>query len=541
MKTISRNPATGEPIGEVPLTSREEAIAIFATAWAAQKKWVELPFAHRERALVKVQNNLVARKEEVARTISLENGKTLVDAMATEVLPAILGLDFYRREARQLCKKKAVRGGSIALYNKRSFTIREPWGVVGIISPWNYPFAIPFSEVVMALLMGNAVVLKVASDTQLVAQEIKKCFENCDLPEGLVSVVNIPGREVGPFFIEQNVDKLFFTGSVAVGKELMNLASEKLIPLVLELGGADAAIVCEDADLNLACGGVLWAGFSNAGQSCAGVQRVLVHETVYEPFAQMLAERVKSLRVGVGQDFDIDMGPMVSMRQRDEVGRQVSESIAMGARVLEGSARADRLGRADRLAGELGGTGSLAGANATYSAPFYPPTILVDCPLDAPILREEVFGPVIALLPFATEADAISIANGIGLALTASVWSRNKRRAELLAIKINAGTVMINDHLMAHGLAETPWGGFGESGFGKTHGRAGLEEMSRLKTVVHDILPARKQNIFWPPYSKKMYEGIVAIIDSLYDTSLWARLRALPKMVRIFLRYFSRK
>lgn len=492
---------------------------MFKQARLAQAEWAKTSYRERARILLRVRDRLLADADAIARTISMDNGKTELDALATEVLPAAMAIGFYARAGKDYTRAKRIRGGNIALFNKKSYLHYEPWGVVGIISPWNYPFSIPFSEVIMALLMGNAVILKVASDTPQVAAAIVKCFEGVGLPAGLFSLLNLPGKEAGKALIENRVDKLFFTGSVQVGKELMAMASEKLIPVVLELGGADAAIICEDADLALTAGGILWAGFSNAGQSCAGVQRVLIHENIYDEFAALLAKKVAALRVGSGLAPDTDMGPLISPRQRDTVRAQVDECIRMGAKVLAAGSIPD-------------------GAEADKNAAWYPATILADCPPDSPIMAEEVFGPVVGLVKFTDEAEAIRLANSSSMGLTASVWSRDRKRARALAAQIEAGSVMINDHLMSHGLAETPWGGYRDSGIGLTHSRLGLEEMLRVKTVIDDSLPFRKRNIFWHPYSRQVYEGLKSIIIALYAKKPGQRLKALPGLVRIFFRYF---
>jgi succinate-semialdehyde dehydrogenase/glutarate-semialdehyde dehydrogenase len=414
------------------------------------------------------------------------------------------------------------------MFNKRSRIIYKPYGVVAIISPWNYPFAIPFSEVVMALLAGNAVLLKVASDTLEVGRALAGIFSEADLPEGLFSYVELPGREAGPAFISGGVDKLFFTGSTAVGRELMALAAPRLLPLVLELGGADAAIVCDDADLDRAAVGILWSGFSNAGQSCGGVQRVLVHKDVYEAFLEKLCALVERLRIGDGPDAD--MGPMTSLRQKRAVQKQVEACVAAGAVVAaKSSAAPGKAAAGDDPARWYAGDGL-----------FVPALVLTHVTEDMPVMAEEIFGPVVAVISAADDQEALRIANRSSYGLTGSVWSRNSRRAKGLAARINAGAVMINDHLMSHGLAETPWGGFGDSGLGRTHGELGFREMCKAQVIVDDILPGVKRNLWWHPYSEQVFRGMRAILDLLAGPSLSRRLRAIPRVVKIFFRYWEK-
>jgi succinate-semialdehyde dehydrogenase/glutarate-semialdehyde dehydrogenase len=329
----------------------------------------------------------------------------------------------------------------------------------------------------------------------------------------------MPGAEAGPAFIAGGVDKLFFTGSTAVGRKLTALAAPRLLPLVLELGGADAAIVRADADLDRAAAGIVWAGFSNAGQSCGGVQRVLVHREVYPAFLEKLKVLVSRLRPG--DDEEADMGPLITARQKEAVERQVAACLDMGARIAVQS---------PVPAGDGPGSGDR----------FYPATVLVNLSPDMPIMREELFGPVLGVQPVMDDREALEIANTSPYGLTGSVWSRNRRQARGIAVKINAGAVMINDHLMSHGLAETPWGGFGDSGLGRTHGEPGFREMLKMKVIVEETLPGAKRNIWWQPYSAAVYRGLQAIGELLSAPSAGRRLRAIPGVLKIVFRYWKK-
>ena len=277
--TICRNPATGEILGYSPLTPVAELKTIFANAKIAQKSWARLTIRRRTKYLSSVRDYITRHANEIAAVISKENGKTCIDALSGDVMPAVMGVDYYLKHAAKFLKKRTVSPGNILLANKLSRIWRVPYGIIGIISPWNYPFNIPFAEVMMGLLAGNAVVLKTATQTQMVGRLIEKCFQAADLPNGIFNFVNVPGRLAGSAFLQNGVDKLFFTGSLAVGKQLMKEASETLTPLVLELGGNDAMLVCEDADLHRAASGAVWAGLSNCGQSCGGVERISVSYT----------------------------------------------------------------------------------------------------------------------------------------------------------------------------------------------------------------------------------------------------------------------
>ena len=491
----------------------------------AQSFWAELPYTERARCMKKAARSLAEKREEITGIICRENGKLAVDALAAEVIPAIMAFSYYIRQGRRFIESQKIRGANPLMLNKRSRVVYRPWGVIGIISPWNYPFSIPFSEAVMALLAGNGVILKTASVTPGCGRVIASVLEAAGLPGGLFSSVELPGGEAGPAFINSGVDKLFFTGSTKVGKELMALAAARLLPLTLELGGADAALVRSDADIERAVSGIIWAGFSNAGQSCGGVQRVLVHRDIYREFMEELSRRVEALRPG--NDVSCDLGPLISLKRKEEVRKQVEACLAKGGEIAAQS-------RAFSLP-----DGRMAGALEDESL-FAPALVLVNVKAGTPIMDEEIFGPVIAVIPFENDREALDIANASPYGLSASVWSRNRKQAKRLAGEINAGSVMINDHLMSHGLAETPWGGFGDSGLGRTHGEAGFREMLKARVIVDDLLPGVKRDLWWQPYSQKVFSGLTALGDFLAGPGLGKRIRAFPGVVRIFLRTWEK-
>ncbi len=486
---------------------------------AAQPAWAATPYSVRAKALKLVRCLLIERADQLAALISRDNGKVLVDALAAEVVPAAMAVGYYVKAARRTLRPTRSGGGNLLLINKRNRLQALPYGVVGIISPWNYPFSIPFSEVVMALLTGNGVVLKVASDTLEVGKALADLFGAAGLPAGLFQYVVLPGSQAGPAFLEARVDKLFFTGSTEVGRTLMALAAPTLTPLVLELGGNDAAYIRADADLERAANGILWSGFSNAGQSCGGAQRVLVHTAVYDAFVAKLGQKIAALRVGPGDDWASDMGAMTSAKQKKTVQDQLAACLAAGAKIAAQSAV----------------PGAQAGENN-----FLPAVLLTDVTPDMPVMRDEIFGPVVAVVRVKDDDEAVRVANASPLGLTSSVWSRDRRTARLLARRVHAGAVMINDHLMSHGLAETPWGGFGDSGIGRTHGEAGLAEMVRLQVVVDDVLPFATKNIWWHPYSERVYLGLKALLHLLYGPGLGKRLGAIPRVLGVFFRYWER-
>ncbi|MDR1971277.1 MAG: aldehyde dehydrogenase family protein [Treponema sp.] len=524
---FQEGPAAGQGAETVSNITALDIGDIIRNARAAQVLWAALPYGERAGKLRKARRRLCTHIDEIVETIHRENGKLRIDALAAEVLPAIMGIDYYIRRGRSFLKGRRLAGASPLMFNKRCRLEYRSWGVVGIISPWNYPFAIPFSEIVMALLAGNAVIFKAAGASTAVGRMLAELFAAAELPAGLFTQVELPGAQAGPAFIT-GVDKLFFTGSTAVGRELMALAAPRLLPLVLELGGADAAIVRADADLDRAAAGILWAGYSNAGQSCGGVQRILVHRAVYTAFLEKLGALVSALRPGWGEDAGL--GPMTSLEQKERTEAQVARCLALGARVAAQSPDYD--------AGGAGAGGS--GALNPFADRFTRAVLLCDVKPGMPVLEEEIFGPVTAVIPVEDDEEALRLANDSPYGLTASVWSTDRRAASRLASRLNAGAVMLNDHLMSHGLAESPWGGFGDSGLGKTHGEPGFREMLNVKVIVDDILPGVKRNLWWQPYSEGVYRGIRSIAAFLAGPGLGSRLKAMPGVLKIFFRYWQR-
>lgn len=518
-QTESINPATWEIIGVSHLHSIDDLQKMIKLARETQKLWEQYSVDERIKYVLKIREYIVENADKIAETISRDNGKIRIDALATEVLPAAMAITYYCKNAKRFLQDKKLGSGNIFLINKRSKIIRVPYGVVGIISPWNYPFAIPFSEVVMALLAGNAVILKTATETQMVGLVLKEAIESAHLPKGLFNYINLPGKVTGDAFLDCGVNKLFFTGSVAIGKYLMERAGKYLTPLCLELGGNDAMIVCEDADPYRAAMGALWAGFQNAGQSCGGVERIYVHEKIYHQFMEILKNKIENLNVDYDNDFNSDMGCMTTQKQIETVNKHIKDALDKGAAIFAQSKF----------------------RNDFEYKNFLPATVLTNVNHDMLVMKDETFGPIVGIMKFKNYEDAINLANDSYLGLTGSVWTKSSKRGEEISRQIKAGVVMINDHLMSHGLAETSWGGFKESGIGRTHGLLGFDEMTQPQTIIKDILPLAKKNIWWHPYSKKLYEGLGGIIDTLYSKNTSNRIRGSFKLIKIFPRIFKKE
>lgn len=460
----------------------------FNQARLAQKKWAALSFDKRRACVEKMRDYLIDHADELVDILVKETGKTKVDALADEVFPCAFACKWYGEQAEKILKPRKLKTSISLMFHKKSMIHRLPLGVVGIISPWNYPLSIPFGEVIMGLMAGNAILLKGPDETPLTIAALARIVDAGQIPDGLFAVVRGPGPDVADAFFKHQVDKIFFTGSVAVGKELMRKASHTLTPLSLELGGKDPMIVLEDADLERASNGAAWGGYQNAGQTCAGVERIYVHEKVFDPFLKLLAAKTKALRHGHFSDPEVDMGAITTVKQLAKIKEHVEEALSKGAKIVAQSQ-----------------------AKNVSEGNFYPATLLTSVDHSMTIMREETFGPVLCVMKFKSDDEALRLANDSHYALTSSIWTKDMARGRKLAEKIEAGITTINDHILTHALSETPWGGWKDSGMGRTHGQIGLEEMTHCKVINWDTLPA-KRNIYWYPFNQETYEGLKTAI-----------------------------
>jgi acyl-CoA reductase-like NAD-dependent aldehyde dehydrogenase len=504
-EVISYDPATGDEVGRAPLSTPEDVSRAVARARGVQKAWAALSFRERAAVVMRARAIVLAELEEIASLVSREAGKPPAEAVSMEIVPTLDLMQFFARKTERMLRPERI---DIGLYNflGRTSTIEyRPLGVVGIISPWNFPWATPLDEVVMALMAGNAAVVKPSELTPLVGLKIADVFERAGLPEGVLEVVTGDGS-TGAALVEAGVDKVMFTGSVATGRRVAEAAARRLIPVVLELGGKDPMIVFEDADMGAAVEAAVWGAFANSGQACASVERCYVHERVAEEFTSRVVEKVKTLKQGT-KDEGSDVGAMSSERQLHIVEEHVGEAIARGARALTG--------------------GSRAGDGRGY---FHEPTVLTGVDHSMTVMREETFGPVLPIMTFRDEREAVRLANDSPFGLTACVWTRDIARGRRVARQMEAGTVMVNEVLYTHGIAQTPWGGVKQSGLGRTHGRLGLLELV-APYHVHVNRLARVHDLWWFNYTPNAARLFRSLARRFSTGSLLQTLLISPQML----------
>ena len=487
------NPFTGEVVGEVPTATREDVLAAVARARAARPAWAALGVDGRARLLRAFQAELLAEREAVARVVTQETGKPFVEALGVDVLTSLDQIKWVTAHAGKVLRPEKLRLSNPLFLGRVSHLERAPLGVVGIISPWNYPLSLACGPTVFALMAGNAVVLKPASHTPHTALKMRELMTRAGIPEDVCIVVPGLGKETGEALIDAPIDHLVFTGSVPVGRHVHQRLSARGVPSTMELGGSDPAIVLADAPEHTARG-IVWGRFTNAGQTCAAVKRVYVERARYDAFVAEVVKLASALRLGDPMAPTTEIGALTDPRSVAEMQELVDDARKRGGRVLCGGKARPDVGKQ-----------------------VFEPTVVVDLPPDARLLTEECFGPILPIVPFDDVEDAVRMANGTRFGLCASVWTKDILKGEAIARRLEAGTAIVNDAAYTYGATETPWGGVKDSGHGRTHGAIGLLELTRLRHI--NVVPPRAPSVWWFPYGPQLRDTFMAGARFLYGST----------------------
>jgi len=495
----SRDPATGEVIGTVPVLGPDEVNAAVDRARQAARTWGQLGFDERREYLVAWRREMASRVDELATLISRENGKPRLDALQ-EVFLALSHLDWAAKHAAKVLGPRTVSSGLLA--NFRSRVSYEPLGVVGVIGPWNYPIFTPMGSIGYALAAGNAVVFKPSELTPLVGVFMAETAATAIPIANLLQTVTGDGR-TGGALAHARVDKIAFTGSTGTGKKVMAAAAENLTPVCMELGGNDAMIVAADADIDRAAEAAVFGALTNAGQACISVERAYVVDSVYDRFVDKVSQHARQLRTS--DDDDAHLGAMTRADQIDLVRGHLDDAIQKGATAIVGGLDAIR-------------------------PPFIEPTVLVDLTPDMKIMQEETFGPVLPIIRVRDIDEAVSQANNTPFGLGSSIFGRKGVRE--LADKLVAGMTSVNSVMAFSSIPSLPFGGVGESGFGRIHGDDGLREFARPKATAEQrfALPVNPMSFEQPTNAYDQMKGMIkqvfggGVVDRAVD-AIQRRLR----------------
>ncbi len=487
-RIVSYSPGSGEPLGSVEIADASAVAAAVDRARAARGAWGALGVGRRAAVLRRVQERVWDRAEDIVRLLARECGKPRFEVEAMEIGNHVVMLDYFVRHGERILAPRPIH--IHGFLNRASYVHYEPLGVVGVISPWNYPFALANGPSAMALLAGNTVVVKPSEFTPLIQDLAREIYLEGGVPEDVFQVVHGAG-EVGAELVA-NVDGVVFTGSTKTGRKIAARCGERLIPCVLELGGKAPALVLPDAALERTAHALVWGGFCNAGQTCASVERVMIGDRLHDPLVARIVEETKKLRVGDPAVAEVDVGPMNNPRQLAIVEELVADAVRNGARVLTGGKRREGPGL------------------------FYEPTVLDDVRPDMRIAREEIFGPVLPILRVEDPEEMVRIANDHPLGLLGYVFSKDMTRAKAIADRLEVGTTMINDVVVTNGFPETPWGGVKGSGLGHTHSDDGLRNLCQKRHVHYSWLEVLKHELWWFPYNSKRENVIVRLQHALF-------------------------
>lgn len=517
-KTVSSVcPHTKQVLGEFACADQAAVGQAVSTAARTFQKQ-QLDLNSRLQLISNLRTLIADNADEIAQLISTEVGKPLSECFSAEIAGVLDTCVWLKKHAPRLLASQRVRLGNPLAWRKRCSLHHEPLGVIGIISPWNFPFSIPMTSVLQAVAAGNTVVLKPSEKSTMVGLKIAELFQQAGFPEGTVNVVVGDGLTGKCLSEHPKLSRLILTGSVRAGQRIVEQTARNLTPVTLELGGKDAAIVLPDAPVEYTSRGLVWGAFTNAGQACASVERVYIvdgpntQDLIYAIVEKTLALRVgaPATLAGLRTEKPHDVGPIIDETQLMKISAQVEDARKNGATIHCGG----------RILAEMPGY-------------FYEPTVITGVNHEMAVMREETFGPVVAIMVVPSVEEAVRLANDSNFGLTASIWSASVRDAQAIAPQLQVGTVYVNDCIFSHAAPELPWGGVKHSGIGRSHSHIGLMDMVNIKNINLDTARGAGR-LWWYPYSgahAKLFQGG---IQAMHGSSIRARLRGAIKMVTNF-------
>ncbi len=484
------NPATGEVVASVPDLGADAVAQMAARGRAVQPEWESYGFDGRARVMRRAQKWVMDNAERIVETIVSETGKTYEDAQLAEIGYAGNAFGFWAKESKGYLADQRVRSSQLLVKGKKLLLRYRPIGLVGVIGPWNYPLTNSFGDCIPALMAGNSVILKPSEITPLTSLLMAEGLRECGLPEDVLQVATGRG-ETGAALVA-NVDMIMFTGSTRTGRKVATTAGERLIPASLELGGKDPMIVLSDADLERAANFATYYSMQNAGQTCISIERVYVEEPVYDEFVAKVAEKVRALRVGKPEGYGtVEVGAITFPPQLEIIKDHVADAREKGAKVLTGGNVVQGAGR------------------------FFEPTVLVDVDHTMKIMTEETFGPTLPIMRVRDAEEAIELANNSHYGLGSSVFTRDVKRGEQVARRLEAGAANVNDAMINYTVLELPMGGAKASGLGSRHGPGGIRKYCSQQAIVVTRLGMKKE-LFMYPYKARTSRLLARLFKLLY-------------------------
>jgi len=490
-----KSPVTLESIGEFDAATAAEVQGAVDRARKAQREWALKSFAERAEVLWRWVDVIVERQDDIIDLVIKETGKARYEAIAMEVMAPCMQISHYAKRGAKYLQTRKRRPTGVMRFTKKLSLVYQPLGVIGLITPWNGPIALVTNPLAQALMAGNAVVHKPSEVTPFSAVLLKELTEKAGFPQDLYQVVQGDGA-TGAALIDAGVDKVSFTGSVATGRKVGEACGRNLIPVTLELGGKDAMIVCEDADLARAADGAVRGSFFNTGHYCCGTERVYVPESIYDPFVEMVVTQARSLKQTEACDGDV--GAVFWDKQMDIIEAHMADAKEKGAKVLVGGER-----------------------NRALSGYFFPPTVVVDVDHDMDLMRSETFGPIVAIQKVRNEEEAIALANDSDYGLSGNVWTTDLAKGEAIAEQITTGSVCVNDIAVTYGIPEAPFGGVKTSGVGQVNGEVGIRGYCHLHPIIIDT--AKKAQGGYP-YTPESAAGLQKLIRTVFGNRFLRKL-----------------